>query len=876
MKRAAAKQLIEAYYFQLTDGCGDQHCTNTNCASSTNFALKDKDRNVLAVMSIDLFKNKAQLCENERNKIARNEIPSPMKQDSPSQNSGPSKVTVGQALQLTRTPPIPGPSTSKSSGGATPKMKPSTPTEPKETPYLDEEKLHAILKPCTDTNDWSPLIKCIGSVFYSPESLIKSFQKKSTNNLIKAILQHDSDDNMDTNDDFIDIHKVKTVNLEDRDEINVDIESLQRCFEMLMDTPDLPFQNALINAIVSLSKDIVINFKFTRNLERKENYLNIFVIIMEIPLLHSPEFIDSAYPEFCKALGCMPLSGQVKLARYWSKFSADRLRNMVLSLQQLLTVKLIDGESKYSRAFQVNDDECITGPVRVMKILYYASLYGGQRDSRKILDEERKILEAESEMQNEMLGGAGAMGVEREGKEVRPVRDDPLAKELDISHADCPSPLVPFEDFINDTLNETVSMEMDYKYKLDSEETPMKFSFFNHSFVLNMPSKQMGLYMDNRVQMYKERRSSVIQTIVHGMPTMPYLRIRVSRNRIIDDALVALEMVAMENPSDLRKQLFVEFDGEQGVDEGGVSKEFFQLIVEEIFNVDFGMFTYNPDTRQFWFNPMSFENEGQFTLCGIVLGLAIYNSTIVDVHFPSVVYRKLVGKLGTFQDLKGVDPTLARTLQDLLDYEGTDMEDVFMQTFQISYLDVFGSTITHSLKDAGETIPVNQLNKQEFVDMYADFILNKSIEKQFRAFRRGFSMVTNESPLRALFRPEEIEMLICGSEDYDFNALEDACEYDGGFDKKSQTIRDFWEVVHGFDDEKKCQLLQFTTGTDRVPVGGLSKLKLIIARNGPDSDRLPTAHTCFNVLLLPDYLNKEKLQERLLEAITYSKGFGML
>jgi len=44
----------------------------------------------------------------------------------------------------------------------------------------------------------------------------------------------------------------------------------------------------------------------------------------------------------------------------------------------------------------------------------------------------------------------------------------------------------------------------------------------------------------------------------------------------------------MENPSDLRKQLFVEFEGEQGVDEGGVSKEFFQLIIEEIFNIDFG------------------------------------------------------------------------------------------------------------------------------------------------------------------------------------------------------------------------------------------------------------------------------------------------
>lgn len=53
-------------------------------------------------------------------------------------------------------------------------------------------------------------------------------------------------------------------------------------------------------------------------------------------------------------------------------------------------------------------------------------------------------------------------------------------------------------------------------------------------------------------------------------------------------------------------------------------------------------------------------------------------------------------------------------------------------------------------------------------------------------------------------------------------------------------------------------------------------MKLMIARNGPDSDRLPTSHTCFNVLLLPEYTDKEKLKDRLLKAINYSKGFGML
>ena len=68
------------------------------------------------------------------------------------------------------------------------------------------------------------------------------------------------------------------------------------------------------------------------------------------------------------------------------------------------------------------------------------------------------------------------------------------------------------------------------------------------------------------------------------------------------------------------------------------------------------MFRYIEETQTFWFNPLSFENEGQFTLIGIVLGLAIYNGVILDIHFPIVVYRKLLGKRGRFRDLKSLYP----------------------------------------------------------------------------------------------------------------------------------------------------------------------------------------------------------------------------
>jgi hypothetical protein len=88
-----------------------------------------------------------------------------------------------------------------------------------------------------------------------------------------------------------------------------------------------------------------------------------------------------------------------------------------------------------------------------------------------------------------------------------------------------------------------------------------------------------------------------------------------------------------------------------------------------------------------------------------------------------------------------------------------------------------------------------------------------------------------------LFRPEELELLVCGSQDLDFEALEKVVVYDSGYTKETPVIQWFWQVVHSFSENEKKRLLFFTTGTDRVPIGGLSKLNFVIARNGPDSDR---------------------------------------
>jgi len=100
--------------------------------------------------------------------------------------------------------------------------------------------------------------------------------------------------------------------------------------------------------------------------------------------------------------------------------------------------------------------------------------------------------------------------------------------------------------------------------------------------------------------------------------------------------------------------------------------------------------------------------------------------------------------------------------------------------------------------------------------------------------------------------------------------------YDNGYNKNHPIIKNFWEIVHSFTFEQKKKLLFFATGSDRAPIGGLKNLTFVITRHGPDSDRLPQAHTCFNHLLLPEYSTKEKIRDRLLAAINNAEGFGML
>ncbi|VDI02211.1 E3 ubiquitin-protein ligase HECTD2 [Mytilus galloprovincialis] len=333
------------------------------------------------------------------------------------------------------------------------------------------------------------------------------------------------------------------------------------------------------------------------------------------------------------------------------------------------------------------------------------------------------------------------------------------------------------------------------------------------------------------------------------------------------------------------------------------------------------------------------------------MGLAVYNSIILDIRFPACCYKKLLSPavvpynnpravVGvtplTVNDLKTVQPEVASGLKDLLIYDG-DVEDDFGLTFQVSQSE-FGSVKTVELKPGGADISVTKANREEYVQLYVDWVLNRSIYPQFQAFYHGFhsvcasnaliveaedipelsekyqiaavptfiflkkkqvvdridganaaeltkkvkllssptaGVITQQTaaPPKQMLRPQEVEMLVCGNPNLDMKELKKVTVYDG-YSSNDPAIKNFWDILFSFPLDLQKKFLLFTTGSDRIPIGGMSEMQFKISRVS-GSDLLPMAHTCFNQLVLPGYKSKKSLRQKLLTAIENAEGFGL-
>ncbi|XP_026528408.1 probable E3 ubiquitin-protein ligase HERC3 [Notechis scutatus] len=350
----------------------------------------------------------------------------------------------------------------------------------------------------------------------------------------------------------------------------------------------------------------------------------------------------------------------------------------------------------------------------------------------------------------------------------------------------------------------------------------------------------------------------------------PFLVLHVRRSNLVGDALREL---SIHSDVDLKKPLKVIFDGEEAVDAGGVTKEFFLLLLKELLNPIYGMFTCYSDSNLLWFSDTCFVEHNWFHLIGIICGLAIYNFTVVDLHFPLALYKKLLNVTPGLDDLKELSPLEGRSLQELLDYPGEDIEETFCLSFTICK-ESYGVVEQKNLVPDGDKIPVQNNNREEFVDAYVNYVFNVSVHEWYTAFSSGFLKVCGGKVLE-LFQPTELRAMIMGSSKYNWKDLEESTSYKGDYSATHPTIQMFWETFHEFPLEKKKRFLLFLTGSDRIPIYGMSSLRMIIQSTSSDERYLPVAHTCYNLLDLPKYSSKETLSTRLTQAIDHYEGFSL-
>ncbi|KAH8833564.1 hypothetical protein DL96DRAFT_1577533 [Flagelloscypha sp. PMI_526] len=384
--------------------------------------------------------------------------------------------------------------------------------------------------------------------------------------------------------------------------------------------------------------------------------------------------------------------------------------------------------------------------------------------------------------------------------------------------------------------------------------------------------------LDSNVPQYKRdfRRKLIYFRSQPAMRAQPgNCQIKIRRNHIFEDSYAE---IMRQTPNDLKKRLMIKFDGEDGLDYGGLSREFFFLLSHEMFNPFYCLFEYSAhDNYTLQINPASAVNPehlNYFKFIGRCLGLGIFHRRFLDAYFIVSFYKMILKKKVTLADLESVDIELHRGMTWMLE---NDITDVIDETFTTTE-ERFGEMVTIELKPGGEEVPVTEENKKEYVDHVVEYRISRRVREQFEAFMSGFSELI-PLDLITVFDERELELLIGGMSEIDVDDWTKFTDY-RGYEMNDEVIQWFWKCVRSWPPERKSRLLQFATGTSRIPVNGFKDLqgsdgprRFTIEKSG-DPSQLPKSHTCFNRIDLPPYKDYASLEQKLTLAVEETVGFG--
>uniref|UniRef100_A0A4W5M4D1 E3 ubiquitin-protein ligase n=1 Tax=Hucho hucho TaxID=62062 RepID=A0A4W5M4D1_9TELE len=355
-----------------------------------------------------------------------------------------------------------------------------------------------------------------------------------------------------------------------------------------------------------------------------------------------------------------------------------------------------------------------------------------------------------------------------------------------------------------------------------------------------------------------------------------HVKITVSRQTLFEDSF---QQIMALKPYDLRRRLYVIFRGEEGLDYGGLAREWFFLLSHEVLNPMYCLFEYAGKSNYcLQINPASTINPDHlsyFCFIGRFIAMALFHGKFIDTGFSLPFYKRMLNKKLIIKDLESIDPEFYNSLIWIRD---NNIEECSLEMYFSVDMEILGKITSHDLKPDGSDLLVTEENKEEYIGLMAEWRFTRGVENQTKAFLDGFNEVV---PLQWLqyFDEKELEVMLCGMQEVDLQDWQRNTVY-RHYTRNSKQIIWFWQLVKEVDNEVRLRLMQFVTGTCRLPLGGFAELmgsngpqKFCIEKVGKDT-WLPRSHTCFNRLDLPPYKSFEQLKEKLLFAIEETEGFG--
>ncbi len=239
------------------------------------------------------------------------------------------------------------------------------------------------------------------------------------------------------------------------------------------------------------------------------------------------------------------------------------------------------------------------------------------------------------------------------------------------------------------------------------------------------------LEFDNKRNYFTRR----LHSRTEARQPQPPLQLSVRRDQVFMDSYRSL---FFKSPDEIKYgKLTIRFHGEEGVDAGGVTREWFQAMSRQMFNADYALFVpVASDRTTFHPNKLSYINDNHllyFKFIGRIIGKALYEGRALDCHFSRAVYKRILGKTVSIKDMETLDLDYYKSLLWMLE---NDISDVITETFSVE-TDVFGETQIIDLIENGRNVPVTEENKHEYVQLVIEYRLTGSVQVQLEEFLKG-------------------------------------------------------------------------------------------------------------------------------------------